>query len=53
MHMYIPGWEVSILKSAVFSDEYGFIVDYLNLYFGVLSYLFLIQNSRTKNYGTY
>jgi ATP-dependent Lon protease len=29
MHMYIPGWEVSILKSAVFSTEYGFIVDYL------------------------
>lgn len=29
MHMYIPGWEVSILKSAVFSNEYGFIVDYL------------------------
>jgi ATP-dependent Lon protease len=29
MHMYIPGWEVRILKSAVFSDEYGFIVDYL------------------------
>lgn len=29
MHMYIPGWEVRILKSSVFSDEYGFIVDYL------------------------
>ena len=29
MHMYIPGWEVRILKSAVFSGEYGFIVDYL------------------------
>lgn len=29
MHMYIPGWEVSILKSSVFSSEYGFIVDYL------------------------
>ena len=29
MHMYIPGWEVSILKSSVFSEEYGFIVDYL------------------------
>lgn len=29
MHMYIPGWEVRILKSAVFSKEYGFIVDYL------------------------
>lgn len=29
MHMYIPGWEVKILKESVFSDEYGFIVDYL------------------------
>jgi ATP-dependent Lon protease len=29
LHMYIPGWEVRILKSAVFSKEYGFIVDYL------------------------
>lgn len=29
MHMYIPGWEVSIIKTAVFSSEYGFIVDYL------------------------
>lgn len=27
--MYIPGWEVRILKSAVFSTSYGFIVDYL------------------------
>jgi ATP-dependent Lon protease len=29
MHIYIPGWEVRILKSSVFSNEYGFIVDYL------------------------
>ena len=29
MHMYIPGWEVRILKTSVFSKEYGFIVDYL------------------------
>jgi ATP-dependent Lon protease len=29
IHMYIPGWEVRILRSAVFSKEYGFIVDYL------------------------
>jgi len=29
IHMYIPGWEVRILKSSVFSKEYGFIVDYL------------------------
>jgi len=29
LHMYIPGWEVRILKTSVFSAEYGFIVDYL------------------------
>jgi ATP-dependent Lon protease len=29
LHMYIPGWEVRILKNEVFSKEYGFIVDYL------------------------
>lgn len=29
MHLYIPGWEVRILKNEVFSREYGFIVDYL------------------------
>ncbi|NTS43009.1 BREX system Lon protease-like protein BrxL [Flavisolibacter sp. BT320] len=29
MHFYSPGWEVKILKEAVFSEGYGFIVDYL------------------------
>lgn len=29
MHFYSPGWEVKILKEAVFSSGYGFIVDYL------------------------
>jgi ATP-dependent Lon protease len=29
MHMYIPGWEVRILKNSVFSTGYGFIVDYI------------------------
>jgi ATP-dependent Lon protease len=29
MHLYSPGWEVKILKEAVFTDGYGFIVDYL------------------------
>ncbi|MEO6670434.1 MAG: BREX system Lon protease-like protein BrxL [Ferruginibacter sp.] len=29
MHFYSPGWEVRILKEAVFSEGYGFIVDYL------------------------
>ncbi|GAA4399010.1 BREX system Lon protease-like protein BrxL [Nibrella viscosa] len=29
MHLYIPGWEVRILKENVFSRGHGFIVDYL------------------------
>lgn len=29
LHLYIPGWEVNILKESVFSNEFGFIVDYL------------------------
>jgi len=29
MHTYIPGWEVSKLRSDMFSNGYGFIVDYL------------------------
>lgn len=29
IHLYIPGWEVPILKESLFSNEYGFIVDYL------------------------
>jgi len=29
MHLYVPGWEVRILKTSVFSKDFGFIVDYL------------------------
>lgn len=29
LHIYVPGWEVRILKDSFFSDDYGFIVDYL------------------------
>jgi len=29
MYMYVPGWEVRILKESVFSKDYGFIVDYM------------------------
>ncbi len=29
MHAYIPGWEVQKLRTEMFSDQYGFIVDYL------------------------
>ena len=29
IHFYIPGWEVDIIRGAMFSDGYGFVVDYL------------------------
>ena len=29
LHFYIPGWEVDIIRSEMFSDGYGFVVDYL------------------------
>ncbi len=29
LHFYIPGWEVDILRGEMFSDGYGFVVDYL------------------------
>lgn len=29
IHLYIPGWEVPILKESYLSKEFGFIVDYL------------------------
>lgn len=29
IHHYIPGWEVSPIRSEMFSDGYGFVVDYL------------------------
>jgi len=29
IHIYIPGWEVKILKDSMLSRDYGFIVDYL------------------------
>lgn len=29
IHIYIPGWEVKILKDTMLSKNYGFIVDYL------------------------
>ncbi len=29
LHFYVPGWEVDILRSEMFSDGYGFVVDYL------------------------
>lgn len=29
MHFYIPGWEVNIIRNEMFTEEFGFIVDYL------------------------
>ena len=29
VHYYIPGWEVDIIRGEMFSDGYGFVVDYL------------------------
>ena len=29
IHAYLPGWEVQKLRNDMFSEEYGFIVDYL------------------------
>ena len=29
MHAYLPGWEVQKLRNEMFSNDYGFIVDYL------------------------
>lgn len=29
LHFYIPGWEMDIIRSEMFSSGYGFVVDYL------------------------
>ncbi len=29
LHFYIPGWEVDIIRGEMFTNSYGFIVDYL------------------------
>ncbi len=29
IHFYIPGWEIDIIRGEMFSDGYGFVVDYL------------------------
>jgi len=29
LHFYIPGWEVEIIRGEMFSNGYGFVVDYL------------------------
>lgn len=29
LHTYIPGWEVEVIRGEMFTDGYGFVVDYL------------------------
>lgn len=29
IHFYIPGWEMDVIRGEMFSDGYGFVVDYL------------------------
>jgi len=29
LHFYLPGWEVDIIRGEMFSEGYGFVVDYL------------------------
>lgn len=29
LHFYIPGWEIDIIRSEMFSSGYGFVVDYI------------------------
>jgi ATP-dependent Lon protease len=29
LHAYIPGWEIEVIRAEMFSDGYGFVVDYL------------------------
>jgi len=29
VHFYVPGWEMDIIRGEMFSDGYGFVVDYL------------------------
>jgi ATP-dependent Lon protease len=29
IHSYIPGWEVDVIRGEMFSDGYGFVVDYI------------------------
>lgn len=29
LHHYIPGWEIDIIRGEMFSDGYGFVVDYI------------------------
>jgi ATP-dependent Lon protease len=41
-HSYIPGWEIPKMRPEFFTDQYGFIVDYLAEFF---------REMRKRNYG--
>jgi ATP-dependent Lon protease len=41
IHYYLPGWRVDIIRSDMFTDGYGFIVDY---------YAEILHHLRTKDY---
>lgn len=36
MHYYMPGWEIPKMRPDLFTDKYGFIVDYIAEYFRVM-----------------
>src|SRR5665811_2138330 len=48
IHAYIPGWEVQKLRNEMFTEDYGFIVDYLAEVLKELR-----KEDRTQEYSTY
>lgn len=42
IHLYLPGWEVSKLRNELFTNDFGFVVDYLAE---------VLKLSRKKDYG--
>ena len=30
LHFYLPGWEIPKMRNDLFTDHYGFVVDYLS-----------------------
>lgn len=48
IHAYLPGWEVQKLRNEMFTEDYGFIVDYLAEVLKELR-----KEDRTQEYSTY
>jgi ATP-dependent Lon protease len=44
LHFYIPGWEVDIIRGEMFSDGFGFVVDYLAE---------ILRNMRSHDYSQF